>query len=179
MNIDKLKELINQGYSSYKIAEELKLSQTGIWYWLRKLKLKTNYSLMVKLPPNKCLCGKFTYNKKQCSNKCSSDARIKATTLKIENGEPVVISLIRKYIINRDGWICSICNNTKWQDKLIPLVLDHIDGNSNNNNLKNLRLLCCNCDAQTPTYKSKNNGNGRYKRMKRYYENKSYQVILL
>ncbi len=52
--------------------------------------------------------------------------------------------------------ICSNCNLDSWLEESIPLELDHIDGNNSNNNLINLRLLCPNCHALTPTYRSKN-----------------------
>ena len=55
-----------------------------------------------------------------------------------------------------------------------PLVIDHIDGNSENNNLSNLRVICPNCDSLTSTYKGLNKGNGRAYRRKRYKEGKSY-----
>ncbi len=48
--------------------------------------------------------------------------------------------------------ICSNCKNTEWMGNPIPLELDHIDGN----NEDNLRLLCPNCHAQTDTYRGKN-----------------------
>jgi len=51
---------------------------------------------------------------------------------------------------------CSECKNTQWNKKEIPLELDHIDGNSSNHLLDNLRLLCPNCHAQTETYRGKN-----------------------
>jgi hypothetical protein len=38
----------------------------------------------------------------------------------------------------------------------IPIELDHIDGDNQNNNLENLRILCPNCHAQTSTYCGKN-----------------------
>lgn len=56
----------------------------------------------------------------------------------------------------------------------MPLVLDHIDGHSENGQLTNLRIICNNCDALTDTYKGKNRGNGRAKRRERYKEGKSY-----
>lgn len=41
--------------------------------------------------------------------------------------------------------------------------MDHIDGNRQNNNRENLRLLCPNCHSQTETYCGKNVNNGRVK----------------
>ena len=32
---------------------------------------------------------------------------------------------------------------------------------ASDNEIENFRLVCCNCDAQLPTFKSKNRGNGR------------------
>ncbi|MEK6860481.1 MAG: hypothetical protein AABY07_00785 [Nanoarchaeota archaeon] len=65
---------------------------------------------------------------------------------------------LRKRLIKEEIFqpICSSCNLSEWLSKPIPLELDHIDGNHQNNNLVNLRLLCPNCHAQTPTYRGKN-----------------------
>jgi hypothetical protein len=51
---------------------------------------------------------------------------------------------------------CAICGISSWNDKYISLHLDHIDGDTFNNKLNNLRLLCPNCHSQTPTYCGKN-----------------------
>ena len=51
--------------------------------------------------------------------------------------------------------------------------MDHIDGNSENNRLDNLRLICSNCDMQLPTYKAKNKGKGRKDR----YKDKQVPVV--
>jgi hypothetical protein len=57
---------------------------------------------------------------------------------------------------------CNNCHLSTWLDNPIPLELDHIDGNNSNNNLDNLRLLCPNCHALTPTYRGKNKGKVNY-----------------
>jgi hypothetical protein len=50
---------------------------------------------------------------------------------------------------------CYDCENITWNGFPIPLELHHIDGNSENNNLDNLLLLCPNCHAQTDNYRAK------------------------
>lgn len=52
--------------------------------------------------------------------------------------------------------MCDTCKNETWNGKTIPLELDHINGDHENNSLSNLRLLCPNCHAQTATYCGKN-----------------------
>ena len=54
-----------------------------------------------------------------------------------------------------DKHICNKCKNTEWLGKAIPLELEHIDGNNQNNNLSNLELLCPNCHSFTLTYRGK------------------------
>jgi hypothetical protein len=51
---------------------------------------------------------------------------------------------------------CSHCRRKTWRGVPIPLELDHIDGKKSNNSLSNLRLLCPNCHALTPTYRGRN-----------------------
>lgn len=51
---------------------------------------------------------------------------------------------------------CEVCGITQWNNRPISMELDHIDGNRNNHNLNNLRIICPNCHSQTVTYRSKN-----------------------
>lgn len=54
---------------------------------------------------------------------------------------------------------CESCKLTEWMGELIPLELDHIDGDHYNNQIENLKILCPNCHAKTPTYRGKNKRN--------------------
>lgn len=55
---------------------------------------------------------------------------------------------------------CSWCRRARWNGFAIPLELDHVNGDRSDNRLENLRLLCPNCHAQTPTYRGRNIGRG-------------------
>lgn len=66
---------------------------------------------------------------------------------------------IREYVERHNliPYICANCGcNGQWQQGTITLDLDHIDGDTTNNTLSNLRYLCPNCHALTPTYRGKN-----------------------
>lgn len=53
---------------------------------------------------------------------------------------------------------CQICKtNDIWQNKKLTLILDHINGISNDHRLTNLRFLCPNCNSQTDTFCGRNN----------------------
>jgi hypothetical protein len=52
---------------------------------------------------------------------------------------------------------CELCGQDEnWRNKKMSLILDHIDGNRQNNELKNLRIVCPNCNATLDTHCAKN-----------------------
>jgi 5-methylcytosine-specific restriction endonuclease McrA len=52
---------------------------------------------------------------------------------------------------------CAECGqDAEWNGKQLVLVLDHINGISRDHRLENLRLLCPNCNSQTPTFCGRN-----------------------
>jgi uncharacterized protein YhdP len=51
---------------------------------------------------------------------------------------------------------CEVCGIFEWNNRPLIMQLDHIDGNSHNHLLENLRLICPNCHAQSETYCGKN-----------------------
>lgn len=82
-----------------------------------------------------------------------------------KNGIITKRSTIRRCLIETVGNICSICNNGNlWNGQSLTLIVDHIDGDAGNNLPSNLRLLCPNCNSQTPTFCGRNRGKGRQAR---------------
>ena len=126
---------------------------------------------------NPCLnCGIDVGAKSYCSLQCQ---HAKSRSDKIEAWLAGELShlprFVKSVILEEQNHRCSICSMMdEWQGKPIVFILDHIDGNSENNDRTNLRVVCPNCDSQLPTYKAKNKGNGRFKRRQRYAEGKSY-----
>lgn len=75
---------------------------------------------------------------------------------------------------------CECCGLSEWLGDPIPLELDHIDGDHYNNTLENLKILCPNCHAKTPTYRGRNikYKNNRKSRIKKEYNCSSCGVKL-
>lgn len=81
--------------------------------------------------------------------------------------------LVRRRVL-RDRlipYVCSSCGNTgSWMNSILSLQLEHIDGNSTNNQLDNLCFLCPNCHSQTNTYAGRNKNKNDTKPVKRTYD---------
>jgi Zn finger protein HypA/HybF involved in hydrogenase expression len=63
-------------------------------------------------------------------------------------------------IILREGYRerrCESCGLTEWLGQPIAIEVDHANGVNNDHRLENLRLLCPNCHALTPTWRGRAN----------------------
>jgi len=96
----------------------------------------------IKLHCEYCITKGYHYHRKSCSQLSSPTA-------------------LRKYLLTTRKHICSVCNYSEWNGKKIPLEVDHINGKPYDNDEANVRLICPNCHAQTPTFKARNKGHGR------------------
>lgn len=88
--------------------------------------------------------------------------------------EEIKISAKKSRLIKERGWCCENCKLANWCGSPIPLELDHINGNADDDSKENLRLLCRNCHGLTDTFSWKNRGrfplSNRRKKIKAYFE---------
>ena len=116
-------------------------------------------------------------NPKYCSNRCQKNCEWHAVCRQIiETGVIPRNShrLAKRWFRERTGRHCAICQGSEWTGQPMPLLLDHVDGNSGNWAVANLRMICPNCDALLPTFKNRNKGKGRAIRRQRYADGLSY-----
>lgn len=62
---------------------------------------------------------------------------------------------IKKRLVAERGYCCEGCSLDTWLGLPITLELEHVDGNNRNGDRSNLKLLCPNCHAQTPTWRNR------------------------
>jgi hypothetical protein len=126
----------------------------------------------VRRPPKNsvpCLsdCGTLIpRHKKYCSTACQQEYQFRIRCLELEAGRYHVISsnrLIRRYLVTKLGERCTSCGWDKRHELTgrVPVEVEHIDGNWQNNALSNLTLLCPNCHSLTKTFRGLNRGKGR------------------
>ena len=129
----------------------------------------------------KCIrCNKILVTRDQikyCSNKCQMTGTYNKSIADwkrgVKNGSigiqtRIISSYLRRYLFEKYKEKCSMCgwcerNETSGK---IPLEVDHIDGNAENNSEKNLRLICPNCHSLTAHFRNLNKGQGRAWRIK-------------
>ncbi len=56
---------------------------------------------------------------------------------------------VYRYLCLRDGEFCAVCHRTPNETAQNTLDIDHCDGNKDNNDPHNLRLLCRRCNVQS------------------------------
>ena len=132
---------------------------------------------MLKSRERKCInCGGdlAPWGYKYCSNNCQMDHQYKSYVEKWKVGEEsglqgigIVSRHLKRYLRSKFSNKCCLCGWCKINPRTgeTPLVADHIDGNWRNNEESNIRLICPNCDALSPTYAGLNIGKGRGNRV--------------
>jgi hypothetical protein len=138
-----------------------------------KFKIKNgNYAVKNTLSKDCKNCGNILNNtnrvKTYCNTKCQKDFEKKLIFEKIESGEYNCKNprKYKEYLIDKFGNKCMKCGWGEVHSLTgnIPIQLEHKDGDSNNNSVNNLELLCPNCHSLTDTFGYLNKGKGRNER---------------
>ena len=121
--------------------------------------------------------------KKYCSNKCQANHQFEVYIKnwkagKVDGGRGRntrnISRHIKRYLVEKCGEACTKCgwNEAHIIGGVVPLEIDHIDGNSENNIEANLQLICPNCHSLTATFRNRNYGKGRDWRKEKYRKGK-------
>lgn len=122
-------------------------------------------------------CGKETENRQCCSRECRAlyvkDRRRRA----IKAQGYLDYKKDKWYLIEIRSHRCEVCQNSEWRGGEIPLDVHHKDGDSDNNVLNNLLLICPNCHRQTENHRSRNRKNGRHSKRRAYRRDRYQQGL--
>lgn len=159
----KLSTIKNLGFDSIEEWEKIKQIDKNVYYC-------------------KCCGAELNKRKEFCNHNCQIKFYYDDFITNWKNGEIEYIksykisTTIRKYLFKKYDNKCARCGWGEVNEYTgkVPLEVEHIDGNSENNKEENLTLLCPNCHSLTKTYKGANRGNGRHNRMVRYRNGQSF-----
>lgn len=145
---EKLQDIVNESNSIAKILKKLGY-----------IKMATHYYKSLK---SRCKKDNINYSHIQLGKLCNKNKKFPSKAIPLEEVMVENSTYSRgslKARLLKDGILenkCSNCNiEPEWDGKKLVMILDHINGISNDHRLENLRLLCPNCNSQTETFAGK------------------------
>jgi len=145
---EELKKLVDTNITISGILQKLGLTSKG----------SNNSTLHKRLQESSIVCNYPRGLNSNKGKKFSDKHRISLEEAMVENSSYGRGHLKKRLI--REGLLKEICNECgqlpEWKGKKLVLILDHINGISNDHRLENLQFLCPNCNSQTDTFAGKN-----------------------
>ena len=131
--------LENKGHNYRTLKKRIKELNINISHIQKHFFKMVELNLKNKIPLEDILVKNSTYNQSSLKNR-----------------------LLKEDLLEN---VCNICGlSKKWNGKSIVLILDHINGISNDNRIENLRFVCPNCNSQLDTHCGKNDHSRKRKR---------------
>lgn len=131
----------NQRAAAFQLAIELR--KAGFGY--RRIAAKTGVAWgtirnwVEDLPVNKTLALKLAGEERRADS--SSKLRTRGA--------------VRAFLARTRGYRCEECGLSEWRGFKLPLEVEHINGRRTDHRDCNVKLLCPNCHALTPTWRRK------------------------
>ena len=150
---ERVEKAVRESNCYFNCLENLGIPKRGCNYRTLKNKIKL-YGLNIDHFSSKYRTVNGKHSQRLAKNK--SDEEIFCDSPKMKNST-IKREYIRRVLVTPR---CEGCEITDWNGKPLEFQLHHIDGNSKNNKLENLKLLCPNCHSQTDNYANKKRKKG-------------------
>lgn len=139
---EEIKNAVKESYSFSDVFRKLNKSKSGDSYKIIKRIIEENEIDISHFDPYKNSTRNLIRNEFPIEEHLKFGSIITSNHLKKK---------LYKYGLKQK--VCEECGQDEnWRGKKISLILDHINGISNDNRLENLRILCPNCNATLDTH---------------------------
>lgn len=150
ISIDEIKKIVSESETISGALKKIGYARSSACYKQFK-KFVTKHSIDIShfLSPEE-------FNKKYCTGK-KFKSKLLLNEIFCVNSNVDRTTVKKRFLeLNPQEKKCKFCNQDEnWQGKIMHLILDHINGISNDNRLENLRILCPNCNATLDTHGGK------------------------
>jgi len=138
-------KVCKESYNYRQCLQKLGISPAGGNYFTLKKRIK---QLNIDI-------SHFTFNNNTKGKKFGPKRKIEEY---LSNSRFISTYKLKKRLISEKifDYKCYNCLRITWLGEPIPLELHHVNGDSSDNSLNNLTLLCPNCHSQTDNYRGKN-----------------------
>ena len=142
---DKLQKVVDKCFSFRQVLLEFGLKETGGNYTniqnrCKEFKINTSHFLGMG------------WNNHKHPSFGKGNLPLEEYFIKSDKKKPT--AQVKKRLLNNNlkEWRCERCGISEWMGGRILIELHHINGDSSDNRLSNLQLLCPNCHSQTHNY---------------------------